>query len=75
MKWISVKDKLPKVSKRVLVCDNYGWIFTASYNWYDPDYKWEHSDGEEPGCQITHWMPLPKPPKGEDDAILSQQGE
>ena len=67
--WISVKDRLPELGERVFV-----W-----YKWQGEDNKysvandiWGISRGREPhwllhhnGMQnISHWMPLPKPPKG-----------
>ena len=71
--WISVKDRLPEKNETVLVycanktiqggatrhigsCDNGFWFLKtqpgiASF----PHLEWE----------VTHWMPLPQPPKGE----------
>jgi hypothetical protein len=66
MKWISVKDRLPEslIDKDYLVCDNFSNLAplsTASYfkgEWFD--YKGDkHLYSED----ITHWMPLPEPPK------------
>ncbi len=60
--WISVKDRLPEDNKEVL-------IYCGSYHelgWYESDNKSWRSDFL--GCctdDITHWMPLPQPPKGE----------
>lgn len=62
MKWISVKDSLPEVGKKVLVyckenkndyeigaySDTYRGFFVRQ-TWYE---------------NITHWMPLPQPPTG-----------
>lgn len=55
--WISVKDRLPKDSERVL-CFN-GKVNVVLYNeakWLDEgsDYVWS----VEP-LNVTHWMPLP----------------
>ena len=72
-KWIPVSERLPEKFKTVLVycknktirggtvchigsCDNGFWFLarqagTESF----PDLEWE----------VTHWMPLPEPPKGE----------
>ncbi len=61
--WISVKDRLPENGKKVLVyckenkndyeigaySDTYMGFFVRQ-TWYE---------------NITHWMPLPEPPKGE----------
>lgn len=63
--WISVDDRLPdKNRKAVLIALR--WEET-DIGWYDKDDKcWQsefvnsYNDGE-----VTHWMPLPNPPKGE----------
>jgi hypothetical protein len=63
--WISVKDGLPeKNRKAVLIALR--WEET-DIGWYDKDDKcWQsefinsYDDGD-----VTHWMPLPQPPKGE----------
>lgn len=57
MKWISVSDRLPEINIRVLICDVHGWIFTGIRG----RHGYECSMGEEPGSEITHWMPLPNP--------------
>lgn len=67
--WISVKDRLPDVGSIVLVSDNE----TDCHIWQYTDYSergvampWMDEFGIP--CkteEITHWMPLPQPPKGE----------
>lgn len=71
--WISVKDKLPDFSVRVLCLDSKGKIIIAQlseikaiesstgknilHEWFENksyDYYYD---------SITHWMPLPEPPK------------
>jgi hypothetical protein len=77
--WISVNDRLPPESVEVLVfCkfDNSPLIAHHSYGvwhekcdnivihgdaWYDTEIH-EVVIGDT-GYQITHWMPLPEPPK------------
>ena len=61
--WISVKDRLPKNGKEdVLIALRWGEV---DIGWCE-DGRWrsefvnEYEDGE-----VTHWMPLPQPPKGE----------
>lgn len=68
MKWISVKDKLPEGAGNVLAyipdlhdynqggCSVMGWV---QDHWRDT-YK-----GRE-FANVTHWMPLPEPPKEEE---------
>ena len=57
--WISVNDRLPKKKQDVLTCSLDGDIGV--------DEIWENLDGKIEfylgGENVTHWMPLPKPPK------------
>ena len=77
--WISVKDRLPEGMDRVLVLFENGGIMDAQYEgciddesqfgtyrgYYDPD-TLGFVDGEWiPYECVTHWMPMPQPPKGE----------
>ena len=62
--WISVKDRLPDTSIEYIVCaiDEDGEQFVTSDHWLDTVRHWylfdEHADSV-----VTHWMPLPEPPK------------
>ena len=72
--WISVKDRLPKPSTYVLALTAPGYL-SVGQNCVVADYI--HPSGEEHGVfvlayrywedplKVTHWMPLPEPPKGE----------
>ena len=75
MEWISVKDRLPEqkkehnyfISNPVLVfCDD-GTIEKALYQKGDGFKNWAIIFGEDylqlEYNEVTHWMPLPKPPK------------
>lgn len=62
MKWISVKDRLPSggdefSSQLVLTWDKRRDAHFVSYYWK----KAKH--WHDLNSIITHWMPLPKPPK------------
>ena len=61
--WISVDDRLPENGKEgVLIALRWGEV---DIGWCE-DGRWrsefvnEYEDGE-----VTHWMPIPQPPKGE----------
>ena len=61
--WISVDDRLPKNGKEgVLIALRWGEVdigWCEDGRW-DSEFVNEYEDGE-----VTHWMPLPQPPKGE----------
>lgn len=66
--WISVKDKMPKCGELVL-------IYIANLNDGKGDYaldkcrkvggkkEWEFYNRRNADFDVTHWMPLSKPPK------------
>ena len=65
--WISVKDRLPEnIANRVLVvCERSNGVFYAHYE--KP--FWINLETDKPFIStVTHWMPLPEPPKGDNDA-------
>lgn len=65
--WISVKDKLPEKSKSVIILRTCPDVVTVGYihergywiisNMYGSTYKENHMHF------VTHWQPLPEPPK------------
>jgi hypothetical protein len=64
-KWISVKDRLPKCFGTFIVAvtepDKTAYTDSADY---DPFLKtWKTSNYFAKGYEVTHWMPLPEPPK------------
>lgn len=62
--WISVKDRLPDDNDRVIAFRPY----EAEVSAYRYCVKWGWSLKTSMSYNgITHWMPLPKPPKGEND--------
>ena len=62
-RWIPVTERLPEGRIQVLVCSGFFAPFTevAFFDgmWYS---AW---DGETEIEAVTHWMPLPEPPKEE----------
>jgi hypothetical protein len=73
-KWISVEERLPEVGKEVLICDardSFLGMFSLEEMKSDEVYYWFDGDGWRlPSDEVTHWMPLPEPPKdgGDPDA-------
>lgn len=72
--WISVKDRLPEDGEDVLIWYEYFRYFPYNrmYTTYDIAYQyngyWEDAGGSlGPKARVFAWMPLPEPPKGEND--------
>jgi len=60
-KWISVEDELPKDEEIYLVFDSqYDTVFQAYFNGSE-FVSWDKVKIYD--CCITHWQPLPQPPK------------
>ena len=64
LKWIPVTERLPENKKCVLMYSADGGVAEGVYEesrkrWV----QWRWSVFDVP--QVTHWMPLPEPPKGE----------
>jgi hypothetical protein len=59
--WISVKDRLPDNATDVFVCTRGGY---RSVRWWNESRHGWRPELEE-GLEVTHWQPLPEPPKEE----------
>lgn len=59
--WISV-DELPKIGEDVLVLREDGEIQVA-HQYHEEIARWWSVDGFPLKNNITHWLPLPQPPK------------
>ena len=57
--WISVKDRLPEYNKDVLVYTKMGYM-DVDFNKSSFSANFYRNNRD-----VTHWMPLPEPPKGE----------
>lgn len=68
--WISVKDRLPNEEEIFLVYNGKSNDSYIELGFWNLDKKrFEYYDNEDYGLEmydITHWMPLPKPPKESD---------
>lgn len=77
--WISCKDNMPDTLERglstmysdcCLVCDAFGWVGMAYYVTDGQKSWWEFADAQNQNkidwTEVTHWMPLPEPPKDGD---------
>ena len=62
-KWISAKEQLPEVGKRVLTLSKFGHCFDRTLREHNGGVLLFAPDGFAPGKDVTHWMPLPEPPK------------
>ena len=64
-KWISVKDRLPE-EDGYYICNVRSFAFRGSF--YQAMLKYDNGgfiEGSIYTDDVTHWMPLPEPPKGE----------
>jgi Protein of unknown function (DUF551) len=72
--WISVKDRLPELRQEVLVWYDNGYEVAYLQKFEPPKlqypqfnnvemFEWCFGDFED--FDVTHWMPLPEPPKEE----------
>ena len=62
--WIPASERLPEVGGSYIVHTATGHVTTS--HWYPPNAKTGFSGYFAPRNRIiTHWMPLPTPPKGE----------
>lgn len=57
--WVSVEDRLPEENTTVIVATDNGIVFQCLYS-YDGWDLWDDND-----VNITHWQPMPQPPKGD----------
>lgn len=63
MEWISVKDRLPKVTGYYICCvedkNKIRWSISSVFNF---EMKTWFGEFGEIKNKVTHWMPLPEPP-------------
>lgn len=63
--WVSVKDRLPEDFADVIVWLGGMLPSKTQVRFWHPKFKtWESAFGNSvPESGVTHWMPLPEPPK------------
>lgn len=66
--WISVKDALPEPGEQVLTLDRFKNMRNRELYEFRNGTRLFLPDGLKPVEHITHWMPLPEPPKEERNA-------
>ena len=73
-RWISVKDRLPDSFKPVIVCrEKAKGEFIVEQGHRDVNGWWKVYGTRTKS--VTHWMPLPEPPKELIDETILQQDE
>lgn len=66
-RWIPVSERLPEPGERVLICFDGGFVCEG----YHKGLAWDRYNNplgtieEWMGSNVTHWRPLPEPPKGD----------
>ena len=66
MNWISVKEKLPDESRQYLVCAKDGLRLRVTIaSFWLKNKTWQLTERRSYWC-VTHWMPLPEPPKEDE---------
>ena len=61
--WISVKERLPEESGMYIVTANDGHAQRVSFvQWQKKNRMW-NLNGARSYWRVTHWMPMPEPPK------------
>ena len=70
--WISVKDRMPKVTEVVLICPGIHRTvsvgralesFDAPWTWHD-ELEWVGEEGCHSAVEVLYWQPLPSAPQG-----------
>lgn len=71
MEWIPITEKLPEIDQRVLAIGSGTHAIPCKFNeyfWRDVDLFADDRIIRAYYTSITHWMPLPSPPKQKDNA-------
>ena len=73
--WIPASEPPKKITNKVIVLCKNGYMGYGHYEDYKGDRTWYNLESGKPftdwdledceSYEVTHWMPLPQPPKGE----------
>ena len=73
--WIPASEPPKKITNKVIVLCKNGYIGYGHYEDYKGERTWYNLESGKPftdwdledceSYEVTHWMPLPQPPKGE----------
>ena len=64
--WISVKDRLPEEKGRYLTANKrFGDKIVVFDLWFGGGFWYVDEEDNVFDFEVTHWMPMPNPPKGE----------
>lgn len=73
--WISASEPPKKITNKVIVLCKNGYMGYGHYEDYKGERTWYNLESGKPftdwdledceSYEVTHWMPLPNPPKGE----------
>jgi hypothetical protein len=61
--WSSVIEKLPPLSTDVLIYDDWNEVAICRLITNGKEYYWKDRDEEAEFGVVTHWMPIPNPPR------------
>lgn len=73
--WIPASEPPKKITNKVIVLCKNGYMGYGHYEDYKGERTWHNLESGKPftdwdledceSYEVTHWMPLPQPPKGE----------
>lgn len=61
-RWISVEERLPEDTGKYIVCTTKGSVYCTRFIVH----SWRRDFQTDINTHITHWMPMPEPPKEDD---------
>jgi hypothetical protein len=62
MEWISVKDRRPHHQRKIIIT-NGKWVDVTEEHGMDDNDEYYFNNGTGKVESVSHWMPLPEPPK------------